>query len=336
MSFGARFEQFDDETNERLMRRRRTSGRMRSHASRPTRTRSSPVTAQTTSTPFPGTMSRRYGRSADCSTSTTTASALRRERTRPRYRHRHRVLQGRRLLARGQIEARAAREHDVSMPRPGWFEHDAEETWWSDVRGDLLASSCRTGARGWRQSASPASARASPHAMTTGAPCGRQSSTASTPGPRLRSSRAHRALRRRRDHSARRVVALQPGARPQAPVAAAERAGRLGAHPPLAHGEQPRRRTADRRMGARPPLRQPVRPACTTSPHPTWNRRVGARRGRARLPLPPLAWPAEVVGTVQPRGADATGLPTGNAGRSPARSTPGPRRRAPACAALAS
>lgn len=42
----------------------------------------------------------------------------------------------------GTIVARAAREHGVSMPRPGWFEHDAEATWWEDVRAlcsELLA-----------------------------------------------------------------------------------------------------------------------------------------------------------------------------------------------------
>jgi xylulokinase len=33
----------------------------------------------------------------------------------------------------GEIVSRAAREHSTSMPRPGWFEHDAEEVWWADV-----------------------------------------------------------------------------------------------------------------------------------------------------------------------------------------------------------
>ena len=33
----------------------------------------------------------------------------------------------------GTIEARAVRDHEVSMPRHGWFEHDAEATWWDDV-----------------------------------------------------------------------------------------------------------------------------------------------------------------------------------------------------------
>ena len=33
----------------------------------------------------------------------------------------------------GQVVALASRDHAVSMPRPGWVEHDAETIWWSDV-----------------------------------------------------------------------------------------------------------------------------------------------------------------------------------------------------------
>ncbi|WP_454197996.1 FGGY-family carbohydrate kinase [Nocardia sp. Marseille-Q1738] len=34
--------------------------------------------------------------------------------------------------ADGTIVARAERAHDVSMPHPGWVEHDAETVWWAD------------------------------------------------------------------------------------------------------------------------------------------------------------------------------------------------------------
>jgi xylulokinase len=39
------------------------------------------------------------------------------------------------VLARpdGEVVARASREHTTSMPRPGWVEHDAETVWWADV-----------------------------------------------------------------------------------------------------------------------------------------------------------------------------------------------------------
>jgi xylulokinase len=32
----------------------------------------------------------------------------------------------------GHVVARATCEHQTSMPRPGWFEHDAESVWWAD------------------------------------------------------------------------------------------------------------------------------------------------------------------------------------------------------------
>ncbi|NKY51390.1 FGGY-family carbohydrate kinase [Nocardia vermiculata] len=34
--------------------------------------------------------------------------------------------------ADGRVLARAERPHEVSMPRPGWVEHDAETVWWAD------------------------------------------------------------------------------------------------------------------------------------------------------------------------------------------------------------
>jgi xylulokinase len=39
------------------------------------------------------------------------------------------------VLARpdGEVVARAARAHELSLPRPGWAEHDPEAVWWHDV-----------------------------------------------------------------------------------------------------------------------------------------------------------------------------------------------------------
>jgi len=37
----------------------------------------------------------------------------------------------------GAVVARAQRAHTLSLPRPGWVEHDAEAVWWADVRGLL-------------------------------------------------------------------------------------------------------------------------------------------------------------------------------------------------------
>src|SRR5215210_2460783 len=40
------------------------------------------------------------------------------------------------VLARpdGEIIATAVRPHKLSLPRPGWAEHDAEKIWWQDFR----------------------------------------------------------------------------------------------------------------------------------------------------------------------------------------------------------
>jgi xylulokinase len=40
------------------------------------------------------------------------------------------------VLARpdGAVVATAQRDHALSLPRPGWAEHDADAVWWADVR----------------------------------------------------------------------------------------------------------------------------------------------------------------------------------------------------------
>ncbi|OLT45917.1 sugar kinase [Saccharomonospora sp. CUA-673] len=48
----------------------------------------------------------------------------------------------------GVIRARAGRPHGVSMPRPGWVEHDAEAVWWADfvdLAGELSAAADTAG-----------------------------------------------------------------------------------------------------------------------------------------------------------------------------------------------
>ncbi|MZD08717.1 sugar kinase, partial [Streptomyces sp. SID5785] len=51
--------------------------------------------------------------------------------------------------ADGTLLAQAQRTHTTATPRPGWFEHDAEAVWWSDLRSltrELLASGPRPAA----------------------------------------------------------------------------------------------------------------------------------------------------------------------------------------------
>lgn len=57
--------------------------------------------------------------------------------------------------ADGTLLASAVREHETATPHPGWFEHDAEEVWWADLRalaaeltpaaGGALAGVCVSG-----------------------------------------------------------------------------------------------------------------------------------------------------------------------------------------------
>jgi xylulokinase len=46
----------------------------------------------------------------------------------------------------GEVVATVERPHDVSMPRPGWVEHDAEEIWWEDFTA--ICSELLKGAEG--------------------------------------------------------------------------------------------------------------------------------------------------------------------------------------------
>jgi xylulokinase len=41
--------------------------------------------------------------------------------------------------ARGAIVAQHSGPHHTSRPRPGWFEHDADEVWWRDLVGTVAA-----------------------------------------------------------------------------------------------------------------------------------------------------------------------------------------------------
>ena len=57
----------------------------------------------------------------------------------------------------GEVLASATVEHEMSLPRPGWAEHDADAIWWGEVRDDhppvalreVFRARCRRG-RGQR------------------------------------------------------------------------------------------------------------------------------------------------------------------------------------------
>ena len=183
-------EQFDDETNERLMR---ASTYVWPHAFARFEADADEFLGRYGSNHIHAVPGRpRRGAAARLPPARRRLRRLRRrrvDRAPPRHRHRHRV-DARASSARptGAIVARAAREHDVSMPRPGWFEHDAEDVWWSDVVAlcrELLPGRARDG-RGRRHQRDRPVRRAVRRRPTRR--CGRRSSTASTPAPRRRST----------------------------------------------------------------------------------------------------------------------------------------------------
>ena len=128
---------------------------------------------------------------------------------------------------------------------------------------------------------------------------------------RGRDRRAHRTARRRRDPRALRLGALQPGARARSSSGCGGTSPTFGPQPRAAHGQQLRRLAADGRVGARPPLGEPVRPALR--PRASRGTPSGPTRSRPASAAA-LAWPAEVVGTVT-TGRRGDRHPGGHAGR---------------------
>jgi hypothetical protein len=166
------------------------------------------------------------------------------------------------VLARpdGAVLATAERPHDLSLPRPGWAEHDAEEVWWADFvsvceellgkADDQLAAVCTSGI-----GASLLPADEAGPTFEAGDPLRHRHQGGE--GDRG----AQRALRGGDAPRALRLPADYPGSRAQAPLAAAQRARSLGEGAEVLHGELVHRVAAHRRVRPRPPLGKPVRPA---------------------------------------------------------------------------
>lgn len=95
----------------------------------------------------------------------------------------------------GQVIKSAQWAHQISLPRPGWAEADAEDTWWYEVRGicNILSNSARLSA-----SASTVSVPASYSAMLILQPSGLPSSMALTPERLKRSNYSAAGMVRRR------------------------------------------------------------------------------------------------------------------------------------------
>ena len=254
----------------------------------------------------------------------------RRERATPRDRHRH-LSAPRASLARpdGEVVAHGgARPHEVSLPRPGWAEHDAEERVVGATSSRSAASSCPDGPT-----------TVSPRSCISGiGPCLVPADEARRPlrpailyGIDTRAEREIEELTERygarRDPRALRLGAVDPGASAPSSSGCGATSPRSGSRRARwLHGELVRRRAADRRVRARPPLGEPVRPALRPRASRRWiaewarGRSCPGCRCRARCGRP--RW----SGTVTAAGAEATGHPGRHAGRRRARSTPGRRR----------
>ena len=100
------------------------------------------------------------------------------------HRHRHVELEGRagaRPTARSWPPPSAP--HALSLPRPGWAEHDAETIWWADFLALCRELLARAGGVAIAASASAASGPACWPPTPTASRCARPSSTASTAAP---------------------------------------------------------------------------------------------------------------------------------------------------------
>ena len=232
------------------------------------------------------------------------------------------------VLARpdGEIVASRRPPHGAVAAAAGWAEHDAEAIWWGDFLS--LCASCvgRASRRASRRSASAGIGPCLLAADAAGRPLRPPSSTASTRAPTREIEELTERSAPTRSCAAGGSAALHPGGRPEAALAAAQRARGLGAHAPAADGELVRmqrltgeyvldhhsasqcdplydlRRTAGRATG-RSEIAPGLRAAARWSGRARSSARHG-RRGRRR----PACRPARRC--------------------APARSTPGPRRSA--------
>ena len=208
----------------------------------------------------------------------------------------------------GEIVARATREHRMSSPKPGWFEHDAEEVWWADVVAlcrELLPASngevAAVGVSGIGPCVVPCDENDRPlrpailYGVDTRAEVETEELTALLGADEILA----------RGGSALSSQALGP------------KLAWLRRHEPECWGRTRRWHMASSFTVARLTGEWVLDHHSASQCDPlyklagcTWNREW-AGLVAPDLPLPPLAWPAEVVGRVHAAGAEATGLAQG-------------------------
>ncbi|MCR6490358.1 FGGY-family carbohydrate kinase [Amycolatopsis sp. OK19-0408] len=209
----------------------------------------------------------------------------------------------------GAVLARFVREHAVSTPRPGWFEHDAETVWWADFAGivaDLLRAAAGRPLAGL--------------GISGIGPC---LLPASESGEPLRPAILYGVDTRAGDEIAElnaelgAAEILARGGSPLTSQAVGPKVRWLARHEPDVYARTKKLLMASsflvHRLTGRYVLDHHSASQCT----PLYDLVAGewaedwASRVAPGLPLPDLLWPTEVAGEVTASAAAATGLPAG-------------------------
>jgi len=215
------------------------------------------------------------------------------------------------VLARpdGSIVGTARRAHRTSMPQPGWVEHDAMGVWWSDVRAlcdELLSPQTRGDLAGVCVSG------IGPCVV----PCdaeGRPLRPAILYGIDARAHEEIEELNRRFDED----QILRRGGSMLSSQAIGPKLLWLQRHEPDVWRHTARWYMASSFVVARLTGEYVLDHHSASQCDPLYDLEAGdwahdwADEITGGVPLPTLAWPAEVVGTVTARGSDDSGLPPG-------------------------
>jgi xylulokinase len=208
----------------------------------------------------------------------------------------------------GRLVASAERGHGLSMPRPGWFEHDAEKVWWADL-GAL-----------WAELAPRAGGRLAGICVSGIGPCllpadeqGRPLRPAILYGIDTRAEREIEELTER--YGAERI--LERCGSPLTSQAIGPKLAWLRRHEPEVWSRTSRMLMAHTFVVLRLTGAYVLDHHSASQCDPLYDLRAGRWIGEwadeiaPGLELPSLAWSGEVVGRVTPAAAGATGLPAG-------------------------
>ena len=211
--------------------------------------------------------------------------------------------------ADGEVVASAQRPHKVSMPRPGWVEHDAEAVWWADVRA-LCAEMVTPGVRG--ALAGMCVSGIGPCVVPCD-PDGRPLRPAILYGVDTRAQAEIEELNARYGADA----ILARGGSALSSQALGPKLLWLQRHEPDLWARTARWHMASSFVVERLTGEHVLDHHSASQCDPLYDLAAGAwaadwaQELAGGVPLPRLAWPAEIVGTVGTRGADACGLPVG-------------------------